>query len=74
MRVPTNLKLEGDIETSTENHEQYVPFLNVQRSEAFRHHDHLRLEGESRFLPEYMDVFKEFDIAGTNEVFNFSQK
>ena len=58
LRVPTHLKLEGNLETSTENHDKYVPFVGARRPELLRQCAHLKLEGDSNFLPEYTDVFR----------------
>lgn len=71
MRMPTNLKLEGEFETLTENHEKYVPFVGVRRPGLLRQNTNLKLEGESNFVPEYADVFKKHNNRGniTNILF-----
>lgn len=63
-KLSTNLKMEGQLQSSTECHEKYVPFVGARRPDILKQSDHLRLEGDSSWMPEYTDVFKEYDFVG----------
>lgn len=62
--LKSHLKLEGDMESTTENHDKYVPFVGARRPEILRQSANLRMEGESRYIPEYTEVFKDHNVRG----------
>ncbi|XP_014227458.1 uncharacterized protein LOC106652832 [Trichogramma pretiosum] len=62
VRIPSNLRLEGDMQTTTESHDQYVPFIGVKRPELLRQAAQLGLEGDNCWAPEYSDVFKKHNF------------
>lgn len=67
MRVPTHLKMEGDLETATENQDNYIPFVGVRRPELLRRNTNLKLEGDTYLVPEYTDVFRDYSVKGNNK-------
>lgn len=66
LRIPTHLKMEGELETSTENQDKYIPFVGARRPELLRRNTNLKLEGDTYFVPEYTDVFRDYYIKGNN--------
>lgn len=74
MRVPTHLKMEGELETETENKNKYVPFVGIRRPELLRRNTNLKLEGNIFFVPEYTDVFRDYEIQNNNGKYHFKKK
>lgn len=70
VKVPSNLKLEGDLEIGTECRDKYVPFVGARRPDILRQSSQLRMEGNARWTPEYTDVFR--DHNGVGKIFLFS--
>lgn len=74
MRIPTHLKMEGELETATENQDKYVPFVGARRPELLRRSTNLKLEGDTCFMPEYTDVFRDYSARGNNVKLNLIEK
>lgn len=55
------MHLEGEIEISTENRDNYIPHEVHPRYFLPRRDTTLHLQGELQMLPEYKDVFTEHE-------------
>lgn len=61
LRRPTNLKLEGELLTTTEQAEQFVQFLLSDRTHLARRSTTLKLEGDMETKTENRDKYVPFD-------------
>ena len=59
-RRSTSLKMEGDLETTTEKCEKFIQWLNVSRPELIRVPTHLKLEGEFETTTENQEKYVPF--------------
>ncbi|CAL1679477.1 unnamed protein product [Lasius platythorax] len=59
-RRPTSLKMEGDLNTMTEQCEKFIEWLNVSRPELMRIPTNLKMEGEFETSTENQDKYVPF--------------
>jgi hypothetical protein len=64
VRLFPQIQLKGRLNTSTENHDKYVPFIGSKRPEILKQSTHLKLEGDVNWIAEYADVYRDYGLVG----------